>query len=49
MGAIAVKDETDICGVSNRLIYHFLLFCIRNIGEKEHLIEFKNQFDWGYN
>ncbi|HTV69067.1 MAG TPA: hypothetical protein VMF90_11070 [Rhizobiaceae bacterium] len=49
MGAISVRDEKDIWGASNRLIYYFLLFCIRNVGEKGYLIEFKNKFDWGYN
>ncbi|RWK52459.1 MAG: hypothetical protein EOR47_03450 [Mesorhizobium sp.] len=49
MGAIAVKDETDIWGASGRLIYDLVEFCISLNGDKEYLINFKNQFDWEYN
>jgi hypothetical protein len=50
MGVIQVsEDPNNIWGVSGRLIYELILFAINKLGEKAYLMDFKAQFDLGYN
>lgn len=49
MGVIAVRNEDDIWGASNLIIYSIIEYAILKQGNTNYLVEFKNQFDWGYN
>lgn len=49
MGVIAIRDDNDVWGASSALIYDIIKFSISLNGEKGYLVDFRNQFDWGYN
>lgn len=50
MGVVQIsEDPDDLWGVASRLIYDIIAFSIGTVGQKEYLLNFRNQFDHGYN
>lgn len=42
-------DGNEVWGASSRLIYDILEYSIRINGNREFLLDFKKQYDFGYN
>jgi hypothetical protein len=49
MGVLSLSDDLPVWGGNGRVIYSLILFSLRFIGEKPHLLALKQSFDHGYN
>ena len=49
MGVISIANEHDVWGASRTFIYSIIEFAIARADARAYLLDFKNQFDWGYN
>jgi hypothetical protein len=49
MGVLSLSDDLPVWGGNGRVIYSLILFSLRFVGEKPHLLALKQSFDHEYN
>jgi hypothetical protein len=49
MGLIAFGNDVPLWGGNNTLCRAIINFAIKELGERDYLVDFRNKFDWGYN
>jgi hypothetical protein len=48
MGALVIKEMGDVWGGGSSLILDLIDFGIEENGEQPYLVNFRNQFEWGF-
>ena len=49
MGVVVIDDVIEDFGTASWFARWVIRFCIDRVGEKPYLVNFRNQYDWGYN
>ncbi|QKD04140.1 hypothetical protein [Mesorhizobium loti] len=49
MGVIVIGEGIEDFGTASWFARWVIRYCIGEVGERPYLVNFKNQYDWGYN